>query len=132
MSEMTSKCVKSDIQWYCTWKPPSSTDDTKYNKSSWSWNEQVLIASSFRFEFVWRYWNRIALISAYYSLLLLFIFHETRNMGYLTDGYIFLKGKYVVGLKKFVDRQMVDKFLSKNFRRHSTSSTRYFVEKYFV
>jgi hypothetical protein len=33
------------------------------------------------------------------------------------------KGKYVVRLKKFVERQMVDKFLSKNFRRHSTSST---------
>ncbi len=31
-------------------------------------------------------------------------------------------GKYVVGLKKFVERQMVDKFLSKNFRRQITSS----------
>ncbi len=41
-------------------------------------------------------------------------------------------GKYVVGLKKFVERQMVEKFLSKNFRRHSTSSTKHFVEKYFV
>ncbi len=40
--------------------------------------------------------------------------------------------KYVVGLKKFVERQMVDKLLSKNFRRHSTSSTKHFVEKYFV
>ncbi len=47
----------------------------------------------------------------------------------LYNGWI---GKYVVGLKKFVDRQMVDKFLSKNFRRHSTSSTKHFVEKYFV
>ena len=43
-----------------------------------------------------------------------------------------MAGKYVVGLKKFVERQMVDKFLSKNFRRHSTSSTKHFVEKYFV
>jgi hypothetical protein len=33
-----------------------------------------------------------------------------------------MNGKYIVGLKKFVERQMVEKFLSKNFRRHSTSS----------
>jgi hypothetical protein len=39
------------------------------------------------------------------------------------------KGKYVIGLKKFVQRQMVEKFLSKNFRRHSSSSTRHLLDR---
>ncbi len=41
-------------------------------------------------------------------------------------------GKYVVGRQNFVDRQLVDKFLSKNFRRHDTLSTQQFVDKHFV
>jgi len=32
-------------------------------------------------------------------------------------------GKYVVGRQIFVDRRLVDRLLSKNFRRHDTSST---------
>jgi hypothetical protein len=48
-------------------------------------------------------------------------------------GYIlWLKGKYVVGRQNFVDRQLVDKFLSKNFRRHDTLSTQQFVDNHFV
>jgi hypothetical protein len=31
-------------------------------------------------------------------------------------------GKYVVGRQIFVDRHLVDRLLSKNFRRHDTSS----------
>jgi hypothetical protein len=41
-------------------------------------------------------------------------------------------GKYVVGRQNFVDRQLVDKFLSKIFCRQSTSSTQHFVEEHFV
>ena len=41
-------------------------------------------------------------------------------------------GKYVVGRQNFVDRQLVDKFLSKTFCRHSTSSTQHFVDEHFV
>jgi hypothetical protein len=34
----------------------------------------------------------------------------------------YLIGKYVVGRQIFVDRRLVDRLLSKNFRRHDTSS----------
>jgi hypothetical protein len=34
----------------------------------------------------------------------------------------FFNGKYVVGRQIFVDRHLVDRLLSKNFRRHDTSS----------
>jgi hypothetical protein len=38
------------------------------------------------------------------------------------DAHIHPIGKYVVGLKKLVEREMADKCSSKTFRRHSTSS----------
>jgi hypothetical protein len=41
-------------------------------------------------------------------------------------------GKYVVGRQIFVERHLVDRLLSKNFRRHDTSSTQHFVDKHFV
>ncbi len=41
-------------------------------------------------------------------------------------------GKYVVGRQIFVDRYLVDRLLSTNFRRHDTSSTQHFVDKHFV
>ncbi len=42
------------------------------------------------------------------------------------------EGKYVVGRQIFVDRHLVDRLLSKNFRRHDTSSIQHFVDKHFV
>ena len=45
---------------------------------------------------------------------------------------IHIFGKYVVGRQIFVDRHLVDRLLSKNFRRHDTSSTQLFVDKHFV
>jgi hypothetical protein len=41
---------------------------------------------------------------------------------------IIVFGKYVVGRQIFVDRHLVDRLLSKNFRRHDTSSTQHFVD----
>jgi len=49
------------------------------------------------------------------------ISHVSNDLNKWEESYV-VHGKYVVGLKKIVERQMVDKFLSKNFRRHSTSS----------
>jgi Arc/MetJ family transcription regulator len=43
-----------------------------------------------------------------------------------------VRGKYVVGRQIFVDRHLVDRLLSKYFRRHDTSSTQHFVDKHFV
>ncbi len=41
-------------------------------------------------------------------------------------------GKYVVGRQIFVDRHLVDRLLSKNFRRHDTSSTSILSTQHFV
>jgi hypothetical protein len=42
------------------------------------------------------------------------------------------EAKYVVGRQNYVDRHLVDRLLSKKFRRHDTSSTQHFVDKHFV